>query len=48
MGRGGGRKENLEICSRKFEIPREHFMPRWAQLRTNQKDLIKADEMKKR
>ena len=24
-------RESLEICSRKFEIPREHFMPRWAQ-----------------
>ena len=24
-------RESLEICSRKFDIPREHFMPRWAQ-----------------
>ena len=24
----------LEISSRKLEIPREHFMQRWAQLRT--------------
>ena len=23
--------EGLEICSRKSEIPREHFMQRWAQ-----------------
>ena len=23
--------ENLEISSRKLEIPREHFMQRWAQ-----------------
>ena len=23
--------ESLEIVSRKFEIPREHFMQRWAQ-----------------
>ena len=23
--------ERLEISSRKFEIPREHFMQRWAQ-----------------
>ena len=23
--------ERLEISSRKLEIPREHFMPRWAQ-----------------
>ena len=26
--------ERLEISSRKLEIPREHFMQRWAQLRT--------------
>ena len=26
--------ERLEISSRKLEIPREHFMPRWAQKRT--------------
>ena len=25
------RWERLEICSRKLEIPREHFMQRWAQ-----------------
>ena len=24
------RMERLEICSRKLEIPREHFMQRWA------------------
>ena len=24
-------RESLEISSRKFEIPREHFMQRWAQ-----------------
>ena len=26
--------ERLEIPSRKLEIPREHFMQRWAQKRT--------------
>ena len=26
--------ERLEISSRKLEIPREHFMHRWAQYRT--------------
>ena len=26
--------KRLEISSRKLEIPREHFMQRWAQLRT--------------
>ena len=26
--------ERLEISSRKLEIPREHFMQRWAQLGT--------------
>ena len=28
------RMGRLEISSRKLEIPREHFMQRWAQLRT--------------
>ena len=27
-------EERLEISSRKLKIPREHFMQRWAQLRT--------------
>ena len=27
-------RERLEISSRKLEIPREHFMQRWAQQRT--------------
>ena len=27
-------RERLEISSRKLEIPREHFMQRWAELRT--------------
>ena len=28
---GNNRRERLEISSRKLEIPREHFMQRWAQ-----------------
>ena len=28
------RRERLEISSRKLETPREHFMQRWAQQRT--------------
>ena len=28
------RMERLEISSRKLEIPRDHFMQRWAQYRT--------------
>ena len=36
MGGGGGEEggiewESLEILSRKLEIPREHFLQRWAQ-----------------
>ena len=27
-------RERLEISSRKLEIPREHFMQRWARKRT--------------
>ena len=27
---GNNRRERLEISSRKLEIPREHFMQRWA------------------
>ena len=27
-------RERLQISSRKLEIPREHFMQRWAQYRT--------------
>ena len=39
--------ERLEISSRKVEIPREHFMQRWALLR-NGRDLTEAEEIKKR
>ena len=31
---GKNRTERLKISSRKLEIPREHFMQRWAQQRT--------------
>ena len=31
---GKNRRERLEISSRKFEIPRDYFMQRWAQQRT--------------
>ena len=31
---GNDRTGRLEISSRKLEISREHFMQRWAQLRT--------------
>ena len=31
---GNNRMKRLEICSRKLEISREHFMQRWAQQRT--------------
>ena len=42
--------EKTEISSRKLEIPREHFMKRWAQKRTEtaRTYLTKADEIKKR
>ena len=39
----------LEISSRKLEIPREHSMQRWAQLKDrNGMDLTKAEDIKKR
>ena len=34
--------ERLEISSRKLEIPREHFMERWAQKRTEAEDIKKS------
>ena len=41
--------ERLEISSRKLEIPREHFMQRWAQQKDrNGMDLTEADDIKKR
>ena len=40
--------ERLEISSRKLEIPREHFMQRWARQRTDAMDLTEAEDIKKR
>ena len=43
--------ERLEISSRKLEIPREHFMQRWAEWygpNQNGMDLTKAEDIKKR
>ena len=39
--------ERLEISSRKLEIPRGHFLQRWAQLRT---EIVwtEAEDIKKR
>ena len=44
-----GNKEwkRLEISSRKLEIPREHFMQRWARY-GNGMDLTEAEDIKKR
>ena len=40
--------ERLEISSRKLEIPREHFMQRWAQLTTETVlDLTEAEDIKR-
>ena len=36
------------MSSRKLEIPREHFMQRCAQLRTEIMDLTEAEDIKKR
>ena len=40
--------ERLEISSRKLEIPRKHFMQRWAQLSTERMDLTEAEDIKKK
>ena len=41
--------ERLEISSGKLEIPREHFMLRWAQLKDrNGMELTEAEDIKKR
>ena len=40
--------ERLEISSRKLEIPREHFMQRWAIKERNVMDLTEAEDIKKR
>ena len=40
--------DRLEISSRKSEIPREHFMQRWAQQNRKGMDLTEAEDIKKR
>ena len=35
-------------CFKKLEIPREHFMQRWAQIRQNGMDLTEAEDIKKK
>ena len=41
--------ERVEISSRKLEIPRAHFMQRWAQSRIEMVwTLIEAEDIKKR
>ena len=39
--------EKLEISSRKLEIPREHFMQRWAQYNRSDMDLTEAEDIKR-
>ena len=41
---GGG----LEISSRRLEIPRKHFIQRWAQYRANGMGLTEVQDIKKR
>ena len=43
----GKQQDGKEISSRKLEIPREHFMQRWAQLRRNGMDLTETEAIKK-
>ena len=45
---GHNRMKRLEICSRKLEIPKEHFMQRWANKGQNGMDLTEAEDIKKR
>ena len=41
--------EKLKISSRKLELPREHFMQRWAHKKNrNCIDLTEAEDIKKR
>ena len=40
--------QSLEISKRKLEIPREHFMQRWAQKNRNGRDLTEAEDIKKK
>ena len=48
MQRNRGEWETLEISSRKLEIPREHFMQRWARKDRNGMDLTEAEDIEKR
>ena len=43
-----GEWERPESSSRKLEIPREHFMQRWAIKDRNGMDLTEAEDIKKR
>ena len=41
--------KSLEVSARKLEIPREHFMQRWAQKKDRSgMDLTEAENVKKR
>ena len=46
MQRNRGEWERLEVFSRKLEIPREHFMERWAIKDRNGMDLTEAKDIK--
>ena len=48
MQRNRGEWERLEVFSRKLEIPREHFMERWAIKDRNGMNLTQAIDIKRR
>ena len=48
INRGKTEWERSEISSGKLEISREHFMQGWAHKGQKHKDLIEAEEIKKR
>ena len=48
MQRNRGEWERLEVFSRKLEIPREHFMERWAIKDRNGMNLTQAKDIKRR
>ena len=48
MQRNKGEWERLEVFSRQFEIPREHFMERWAIKDRNGMNLTQAKDIKRR
>ena len=39
-------RETLQIISRKLEIPRKYFMPKWTQKDRKRMDLTEADDIK--